>query len=358
MEATTEVIKPTNTKKPAKSTAALAPKPEALEESTKAGITSAWLVWVGSEFYKGIADWSDEAIALGISKRLPNAAMARQIAAPGTVVFVAHDEGESHSCTKCVGACECPRCRICISEMAALRKSIDAMLSAFKGEFPSEAPRTLTRFKEVREKHIANLEAEMKACVDCKGKGEIKAGTGGVVKLTDGRTWDYRTYNYHLHQPKKFDPETMVAEIDMCETCGGKGDLPNAKIFGVFSPERVEYIARGDETKDELKALKGFKIVKKSELKVEAKRKCGVRKEGGVYAVTDASGADGAKLLEDAIKAGLIKPDGAEVHGSFIRFGRAIPVAEKRFRGLKKIGLGMVKAAVEQAEMIAEASEV
>lgn len=357
METTTE-IKPTKPKKSVKGAAVLAPKPAEELAAPTGGITSAWLVWIGSEFYKGIKDWSDEAIALGISKRLPNAAMARQISAPGTVVFVAHDEGESHSCTKCVGACECPSCRKCISEITALRKHIDKMLAAFKGaDFATEAPRTLTRFKEVREKHIATLEAEMKACKDCKGKGTIKAGTGGTVKLTDGRVWDYRTYNYHLHQPKKFDPETMVDEIDMCEVCGGKGDLPNAKIFGVFSPERVEYIARGDETKEELKAFKGFTIVKADRLKVEAKRKCGVRKAGGVYAVTDASGADGAKLLADAVEAGLIKPEGAEAHGSFIRFGRAIPVDAKRFRGLKKIGLSFVKNAVDQAEMIKEASE-
>lgn len=340
--------------KPPKAKAEPKPEPEAEE---KGGIKTAWLIWVGSEFYKGVTDWSDEAIALGISKRLPNAAVARQLAAPGAVVFVAHDEGESHSCKACVGAVECPTCRKRISEITALRKVIDTMLAAFKGDFATEAPRTLTRFKEVRERSIAKLEAECKSCEECKGKGSIKAGTGGKVKLTDGRTWDYRTYNYWLHQPKKFDPETMVEEIEMCETCGGKGELPNARIFGVFAPERIEYIARGDESKEELKAMKGFTIVKKTALKTEAKRKCGVRKPGGVYAVTSATGVEGDKLLEDAIKAGLIKPEGAEVHGSFIRFGRPVPVAEKRFRGLKKIGLAMIKSAVDQAEMIIEASE-
>jgi hypothetical protein len=357
MEATTDTVE-VSKKKPAKKGEKIpkAPAPIPAEAESK-GITSAWLIWVGSEFYRGIADWSDEAIAQGISKRLPNAAMARQISAPGTVVFVAHDEGLSHSCKKCVGDCECPACRKCISEMTALRAVIDAMLAAFKGDFATEAPRSLTRFKEVRERTIAELEAQMKECVDCAGKGKIKAGTGGKVTLTDGRVWDYRTYSYWLHQPKKFDPETMVSELEMCEDCGGKGDLPNAKIFGVFAPERVEYIARGDETKEELKAMKGFTIVKKTALKLEAKRKCGVRKAGGVYAVTSAIGMEGEKLLSDAISAGLVKPDGAEVHGSFIRFGRPVPVSEKRFRGLKKVSLSMVKSAVEQAEFIAEASE-
>src|SRR6478609_12224672 len=223
MHTTTETVEVTK-KKPAKKGEKIpAPPSEATEAK---GITSAWLIWVGSEFYKGIADWSDEAIAQGISKRLPNAAMARQISAPGTVVFVAHDEGESHSCTKCVGACECPSCRKRISEMTALRNVIASMKAAFKGDFVTEAPRGLKRFEEVRLRTIAELEAEMKACEECKGKGSIKAGTGGEVALKDGRVWDYRTYNYWLHQPKKFDPETMVAEVEMCETCGGKGDLP------------------------------------------------------------------------------------------------------------------------------------
>ncbi len=320
-------------------------------------ITSAWLIWVGSEFYKGMADWSDEAIAMGISKRLPNAAMARQISEPGAVVFVAHDEGETDDCTACSGLVECPSCRKRIGEMANLRKAVDGMLASFKGDFATEAPRSLHRFQEVREKSIAALEEECGDCKECSGEGKVTGGTGGSVKLTDGRVWDYRTYNYWLHQPKKFHAETMVEECDMCETCGGTGELPNARIFGMFSTERIEYIARGDETKEELKKLKGFTIVKADRLGLEAKRKCGVRKAGGVYAVTTATGSEGDKLLAEAIKAGLIKPNGAEVHGSFIRFGRPVPVAEKRFRGLKKIPLKTITDAVDQAEMVMDSME-
>lgn len=320
-------------------------------------LSTAWLIWVGSEHYKGIADWSDEAVALGISKRLPNAAMATSLSTPGTVVFVAHDEGSTTHCAACPGLIECPDCRKRISEMAGLRKSVDDMLKAFKGDFDTEAPRSLQRSKEVREKAVAALAQECDECEECGGKGKIKASTGGTVKLVDGRVWDYRTYNYWLHQPRKFHPETMVESKEMCETCGGTGELPDAKIFGMFMPERIEYIATGEETKEALKAMKGFTIVKRTSLEKEAKRKCGVRKPGGVYVVTSAAAEGGAKLLEDAVKAGLVKPDGAEVHGNFIRFTRPVSVAEKRFRGLKRIDLSTVKEAAEQAAMIKDALE-
>jgi hypothetical protein len=321
-------------------------------------IKQAWLIWVGSEFYKDIEDWTTEAIAMGISKRLPNASMARALAEPGTVVFVAHDEGESTQCTACLGSIECPECRKRIGEMGNARKAIDKTLAAFKGAFPEEAPRSLVRFKEVRDREIAKLEAECTACKECGGKGKIKdQGTGGKVVLHDGRKWDYRTYVYWRNQPKKFHPETMVKELEMCEACGGRGDMPDAKIFGVFQPQRVEYIAKGDETADELKKMKGFTVVKKEALAIEHKRKCGTRKAGGVYVVTSADGDAGAALLDEAVKSGLLKPDGAEVHGNFVRFSRSIPVAEKRFRGLKRIDLKTVKDAADQAEMIADAMD-
>jgi hypothetical protein len=336
------------TKKTTKTTAAPAP------EST---IKNAWLIWVGSEHYAGISDWSDEAIALGISKRLPNAAMARSLLAPGTVVFVAHDEGETTPCPACPGEIQCPDCRKRTNEMAGLRKSIDALLKAFKGDFDTEAPRALQRSKELRERDANALLKECEECKVCDGKGKYKASTGGHVELVDGAVWDYRTYNYWLHQPKKFHVETSVASKEMCETCGGTGELPDAKIFGMFMPERAEYIATGEESAEELKKMKGFKIVKPTSLAEEAKRKCGVRKPGGVYVVTSSDAEEGGRLLDDAVKAGLVKTAGASVHGNFLRFTNPVTVAEKRFRGLKRIDLGAVREAAAQAEMITDALE-
>lgn len=336
-------------KKAAKKTKAT--KAKAPESSIK----HAWLIWVGSEHYKGITDWSDEAIALGISKRLPNAAMARSLSTPGTVVFIAHDEGETTECPACPGEIACPDCRKRVNEMAALRKSVAAIVAGFKGDFATEAPRALVRSKELRERDADALAKECDECEACGGKGKLAASTGGKVELVDGTVWDYRTYDYWLHQPKKFHVETSVASKDMCETCGGKGELPDAKIFGLFMPSRIEYIATGEESAEELKKVKGFTVVKADKLAVEVKRKCGTRKPGGVYVVTSPTDGAGATALDEAIKAGLVKKDGAEVHGNFIRFMRPVLVAEKRFRGLKRIDLSKIVEAQEQAEMIKDA---
>lgn len=330
------------------------------KKATKApesAIKHAWLIWVGSEHYAGITDWSEEAIALGISKRLPNAAMARSLSLPGTVVFVAHDEGETTSCPACPGEIQCPDCRKRINEMAGLRKSVDAMVKAFKGDFATEAPRSLQRSKEIRERDAEALAKECEACKACSGTGKFEASTGGTVSLTDGTVWDYRTYNYWLHQPKKFHVETSVESKEMCETCGGTGELPDAKIFGMFMPSRIEYIATGEESAEELKKVKGFTVVKADKLAVEAKRKCGVRKPGGVYVVTSPTDGAGSTALDEAIKAGLVKKDGATVNGNFISFTNPVLVSEKRFRGLKKIDLSLIKEAAEQAEMITDALE-
>lgn len=330
-------------KKPAKKT-----KPET-------SIASAYLIWIGSESYKGITDWSDEAIALGVSKRLPGVALARKLMDPGCVVFVAHDEGEAKDCAECLGKVECPTCRKAIGEMASLRSAINKMKDAFKGDFDAEASDSNKRFARVREARIEALERETESCTDCKGKGHYRAGTGGRVKLVDGRTWDYRTFNYWLHQPKKFHPDTQVESREMCEACGGTGEMPCGRIFGLFVPERIEYILRGDEGKEELAALKGVTLVKS--VKEEPHRKCGKRHPGGVYVVTskDPSSSRAPAVME-ALKARGVKV-GADLHGNFIRFHKQAPIAEKRFRGLKSIDPAMVTAALEQAELVRDALE-
>ena len=341
-----------------------ATKPKAAEKPEKKaktglGATSeperpAYLVWVGSEHYAGIKDWSDEAVELGISKRLPTIAMAKTLMEPGVTIFVAHDEGEAHDCAKCVGLRECGDCRKRINEAAELRKKIDAQKDLFKGDWKTEAPRSMHRFEETRLKHIARLEAECKGCKECGGKGKIKGGTGGHVKLVDGRKWDYRTYNYWLHQPGKFKAEELVASKEMCETCGGTGELPAGRIFGMFIPERIEYILEGDEDKEAIKALKGMRLVKMTEVAKEAKRKCGKRKPGGVYAVTSSTG-DGVSAREAVEK--WAPGAKVELNGNFVRFLRDVPIAEKRFRGMKSVDGKTIADAIAQADMAKEALE-
>src|SRR5690606_29213560 len=135
-------------------------------------------------------------------------------------------------------------------------------------------------------------------------------GTGGYVELNDGTRWDYREYMYWRNQPKKWDFRTELKEAHMCEACGGFGTLPEGKVFGVFLPEKVEYILTGEETAEELEKLSAFALVGELALKAESERRCGRRKAGGVYA-TSAAGKPTkaarklAKLLETK---GKIKP--------------------------------------------------
>lgn len=339
---TTTKTKASKTKKSTKSTSA---------------INKAYLMWVGSEHYKDIAEWSDEAVSQGISKRLPNAAMGKALMEPGTVVFVAHDEGETTQCTHCSGNIECPDCRKRTVEMANLRAAIDSAKKRFAGDWETEATDGMKRFESVREAKIDKLEQECEDCAACGGKGKLKGGTGGSVTLKDGRKWDYRTFNYWLHQPTKFHAESMVATKAMCEKCGGTGEMPEAKLFGVFAPQRVEYIMRGDETKDELAALKEFGLVRPEALKVEHKRKCGYRKPGGVYAVTDKVGTGVTDEMVKALRERGVDTGAVDITGNFIKFAKPIKVDVKRFRGIKQIPLGMIAAAATAAALIADAME-
>jgi len=318
-------------------------------------ITKSYLMWIGSEHYEGINVYSDEAVTLGVSKRLPSVAAGRALMEPGTVVFVAHDEGSSSECPECRGTIECPQCRIRRVESLALQAEVDTIKSRFE-DFAKEAPAGKKRSVRIREAKIVKLSEASGACEDCGGTGKVESSTGGYVVLKDGSRMDYRQYNYWLHQPKKWD-DSKVKERHQCEECGGKGLLPDGKVFGMFVPDRVEYIVSGEETKEKMEEVKDFAAVSKSELVLEPRRGCGKRKVGGVYAVT-VPGEDSKKAqkaVDELVESGIIEPEGVDLHGSFVRFLNPIAIDEKRFRGIKSWALD---ARVEtEAEMAAEALE-
>ena len=148
----------------------------------------------------------------------------------------------------------------------------------------------------------------------------------------------------------------MVRSREMCKICGGTGELPCGRIFGMFTPERIEYILDGSEDKLP-EGLAGFTVVKS--VAGEPKRKCGVRKPGGVYAVTSADTTSVAARaeLERLIKAGVVKRKSTALHGSFARFMDPVVIHEKRFRGIKQIDWASLQPrARDQAEMVMEAS--
>ncbi len=320
-------------------------------------IEHAYLIWVGSEHYEDIKSYSEEAVALGISKRLPSAYVGRELMKPNTVVFLAHDEGATRDCSKCVGPIECPDCRKLEQMANSLGEEVERQRARFE-DFAKEAPQGAKRFVDIRERKVLDLHAKMASCKLCKNEGTYMAGTGGTVVLKGGKTIDYRTYNYWLHQPKKFDPRT-VKSTKMCKACGGKGELPQGRVFGMFIPESVEYILTGEETEKAMDLVKDFVKVDKATLVAEPRRRCGYRKPGGVYVVTskEADPKLARKAIRDLVDRGVVKADGAEATGNYVRFTRPVPINRKRFRGIGAMSVEELGAVSEQAEMATDALE-
>jgi len=324
-------------------------------------ITAAYLMWVGKDSYPTIQDWVSEVLAQGVSKRLPNANSAKPLTEPGAVVFVAHDEGVYHECPECVGTIECPECRLRKAaidrldvEIDKLSCEMDALLSAIstgkvltaeKAAKLDKVERSIDLRIANRVKKIAEKEQEIEKCADCNGTLEINGGTGGAVTFNNGVEMDYRKYNYYLHQPNRWtaDSEQGVKDITMCERCGGTGRLPEGYVFGLFVPNAVEYVLRPEDNEAVKKRMEsgGFKTVGTRQVAIEVKRRCGLRKHGGMYVVTNADADDkNAKAVADElVEKGLIDPAEVEITGSFIEFLAPVRIDSKRFRGIKRWSL-------------------
>lgn len=318
-------------------------------------IKNSYLMWVGVEHYEDAETYLDEVRKLGVSKRLPGVGMANALTEPGTVVFVAHDDGEAYSCDSCMGMVECGECRVLDGKIAKWEAEAAEVKKRFKGE---EIPRGKQRIIDIREARIAKARAEKESCEVCDGEGQHECGTGGQVMRRDGSKMDYRTFNYWLRQPKRFNPDREVIrrEGDMCEDCGGTGKVPAAKIFGVFIPTDVEYILSGKENELVLEQIEDFKKLTMEVVKKEPKRKCGKRRPG--YYVTTAKNKKSKKavkdLIDDLAAKGMIKKSETEVIGDFVAFTRPVEAQNlKRFRGVKKFAL--IPEAEDQAQAILDA---
>lgn len=261
-------------------------------------IKQTYLMWVGSESYPHIKDYVDEAQARGVSKRLPNKALAQAMLEPGTLVFLAHDEGEHEDCQACMGIVGCSAC-----EGAGKRTLI-------RGMAPSD-------------------------CKACLGAGSVLSGTGGSV-VVDGKEMTWRKYAGLNRSGKEFNTvKHILTDKNMCKDCGGSGQVPLGKVFGCFLPQSVEYILDGTETEDVRKMLvqKGFRLVTPGQLKVEAARLCG-RRHCGVYAVSDVSPEAQQAAIHELVKAGKIDPKNVDMKGGFIQFVEPVEITTKRFRGI------------------------
>lgn len=317
-------------------------------------IKQSYLMWVGAGDYADTRAWTDEAIAMGVSKRIPGIGMANALSEDGTAVFVAHDDGESEPCATCMGELECGDCRVRGGKITKLQAEADTVLKHFKSE--DEMPAGKARIVRIRREKIAAIEAAIEACESCEGELVYEDGTGGHV-TANGEMMDYRTFNYWMRQPEKFDAEREAPERDrhMCEDCGGTGKIPCAKVIGVFVPSDIEYILNGKENELLQEQIESFKKLDMAMVKKEAIRGCGKRHPGYYVVAKTGKATKAAKdVVKELVAAGVIDPKSADINGDFVRFTKPVDAPGlRRFRGVKKFGL--IPEAEEQAEMIMEA---
>lgn len=332
---------------------------DGVDEATGAAFkgADAYLLWVGAEHYPTIEDFVKEAAELGVSKRMSNPAVCKRVVESGLPVLLAHDEGRRKVCPACETKVPCPTCRKTIELIAKLRREAQELQGDTKLDDLKPGRRKQVELRIRKADDLAD-----KCCPQCNDDGVIKSGSGGTVVFQNDVTWDYRQYNYWLHQPKKIqecgleglpkDIKTLdrfVKEDHMCAECGGRGELPEGVVFGLFFPTAMEFISAGMKYVDEKAAKDGFHVVRGPALAREPKRGCGTRKAGGVYVVAHEVRAGKLDV------AAALKAAGAELRGPLIQFVEPVSVEFKRCRGVKLIATdGALKSEVK---MIKEALE-
>lgn len=290
-----------------------------------------YLIWVGSEHYSTIDAWTTEAMEMGVSKRLPNEAMGHALMKPNTVVLVAHDEGNFRECTFCEHEIECGECRksnVLLEKLEAQRVEAAKALHFASERATALAPGLKKRLdKIVAKKHA--IEIDIDNCDECLGAQVVMAGSGGKVEFNNGETWDYRKYNYWLHQPKIWSPamEDGIAVCARCEECGGTGKRSVGVVFGMFIPEVLELVVSEAVGYDE-PLPSGVSLVPEHVVKAEKVRGCGRRKRGGFYVRTEPTEE------EKVAKHGSVPT--AMIKGNFGSFLSRYDIGAKRFRGLKR----------------------
>lgn len=312
-------------------------------------VQHSYLMWVGADHYETISEYVSEVRELGVCKRLPGIGMANAFCEPGTIVYVAHDDGEAYSCDACMGQVECSGCRTWMHKIAKWQSESDEVRDRYDGEEP---PRGKARIMEIRAERIAKARAAMAKCELCEGEGSFECGTGGYVVRKDGSRMDYRTFAYWMRQPRKFDVVREIAEKHMCEECGGTGKRPAAVVFGAFVPG-IEVVTTGRERNEiVLEQIERFARLSVADAAKEPARKGGQR-EPGFYATARAGKPSkrASAVAKELVARRVVKGE-PEVIGDFVLFARPVKVGElKRFRGVKRFGLFQPEA--ERVELSA-----
>ena len=251
-----------------------------------------YLQWVGTSSFATVDDYLADVKRHGVCKRLPNLNIALEVAKPGTLVFLVHDQGRACSCLACSELIVCPKC-------------------GGTGVF---------------------LE-ERKSCPRCHGLGSIERSTGGSA-LVDGEQWPYiRLLRLRKNRASEFwKREHQIEQVQFCKVCGGRGKLPQGVVFGFFAPQSVVWIRGGRQPKSALTRLQGARIAvfRKS-------RHFGRNLErGGYYAVVPPDRKCTPPVhLVNAVRE-MFGPGVQYAHGFFGQLNEPIPYTGKFFRGVKR----------------------
>lgn len=297
--------------------------------------TAVYLMWVGSKRCPTIASYVEEAVAFGVSKRLPNANVAGELAKAPATIFLAHDEGKTESCDACVGLMENPDHRVAVNALEVTRRKISQFANELLAAHESDDDREIERWDGKHDRVRAKLDG-MKSGLAIIDEF-IEGPTGGFVMI-DGAEWDYRRYNYWLHQPKKWSAdEHEIGKKVMCKTCGGTGQLSLGKVFGAILPSAIEYVMRPEDDGGVAASMKskGLRVI-------DAKA---ATRQSGFYAVTNGINRSSvnsrdvliAILIADLVNSGVIENGEAACNGEAIYFTPPIDIrGTKRFRGIKR----------------------
>lgn len=317
--------------------------------------SSSYLMWIGAAHYPTIEAYVKEAVRQGVSKRVATAETGLSMVEPGSIVYLAHDEGQYKPCKACHGRLENPD-----------RRKLDRALSKAEHELTmrKEVATDLRRKKRDAERDTAKwircsegLERAAKLVENMATKVEqltkdrnaapktIIGGTGGHVNLKSGEKWDYRCYAYWLHQPDKWSPSAIAdvwdekkgafrKDITTCNKCGGHGRLPIGRVFGAFLPSGVEYILESGEDIEDLD-MQGVETIESTD--DEPKRGCGARAKGATYIVAAPKAGPGAMktVVQSLHRRGVVDRRNVEITGRFAHFTKPVKIREKRFRGVK-----------------------
>lgn len=252
-------------------------------------VNRAYLQWIGTGNFASIADFVKAVPSDGVCRKLPNRPVAIEVAKPGTIVLLVHDQGRLQECLACSEMQTCPEC------------------GGSGGGDP--------------------------VCQRCKGLGSLERGTGGDA-MVDGERWPYVRYiKLKRNRGHEFwQSEHEIEDVEFCAVCGGRGRLPLGAIFGLYAPESVSYVLRPTDPTALAQTLSDASI------RVHKHQDVSNRgwTAGSFYAVTAAAPRDTPPVDEMLLEVAQILDKRLLYYGNFAHLPEPMAYKGKHFRGLKR----------------------